>query len=46
MSINKQGKELLQTKEKTECYSKSVEIMICSLKSLMTKRNNAISIQK
>ena len=37
--------KLIQTKAETECYSKSVEMMTCSLKLLMAKRNNLILIQ-
>lgn len=36
---------LARFRRKTKCYSKSVEMMICSLKLLMAKRNNLISIQ-
>ncbi|MDR2651885.1 MAG: IS1 family transposase, partial [Prevotellaceae bacterium] len=32
-------------RRKTKCYSKSMEMMILSLKLLMAKRNNLISIQ-
>jgi insertion element IS1 protein InsB len=36
---------LARFRRKTKCYSKSTEMMICSLMLLMAKRNNLISIQ-
>ena len=36
---------LARFRRKTKCYSKSVEMMTLSLKLLMAKRNNLISIQ-
>jgi insertion element IS1 protein InsB len=36
---------LARFRRKTKCYSKSVEMMTLSLKLLMAKRNNLLSIQ-
>jgi len=45
-SYNGQIRHLLaRFRRKTKCYSKSMEMMTCSLKLLMAKRNNLISIQ-
>jgi insertion element IS1 protein InsB len=36
---------LARFRRKTKCYSKSIEMIIYSLKLLMAKRNNLLSIQ-
>ena len=35
---------LARLKRKTKCYSKSLDMLICSIKLLMLKRNNQLAI--